>query len=108
MLHSLILFWERVAAMSAKILFCWCKRGCGHPSLSKLGCTAWRYYCTQAAHCLPAPVHSLADENNHATTSDPAGHPETGALGGLNPLAILGANRGGKGPTVFLPAERGW
>lgn len=56
----------------------------------------------------PAPVHSLAGENNHATTSDPAGCPETGALGGLNPLAMLGASGDGKDPLVFRPAERGW
>lgn len=76
--------------------------------MSQPDCTDWRYYCTQAAPCLPAPVHSLAGENNHATTSDPAGCPETGALGGLNPLAMLGASREGKGPLICLPAERGW
>lgn len=35
-LYALILSWELVIAMSAKILFCWCKWGCGCRSLSKL------------------------------------------------------------------------
>lgn len=93
-LRALILSWELVTAMSAWILFCWCKWGRGCPLLTKLAVLTGDIIVPQLLIVILSPSTAFWT----ATISGSSGWTETRDLGGLNPLATLTASVKGKYP----------